>query len=158
MVIMITPFPSTLQPVAQIFPAGLQAKEQYSPTDEKRQWKFIRGVFSQLKKDCPIFGVLVIGETGTGKSTLINNLLGKEVAPVGHSMKSETLEVTPHEVAVEGVPVVVYDTPGLDDVWGGWGEASGDHEESTRKRKNPPGNLLLEDDRDKDVKRSYSHV
>ena len=115
---MITPFPPTLQPVAQIFPAGLQAKEQYSPTDEKRQWKFIRGVFSQLKKDCPIFGVLVIGETGTGKSTLINNLLGKEVAPVGHSMKSETLEVTPHEVAVEGVPVVVYDTPGLDDVRG----------------------------------------
>ena len=81
-------------------------------------WKFIRGVFSKLKKDCPIFGILVIGETGTGKSTLINNLLGKEVAPVGHSMRAKTLDVTPHEVAVEGVPVVVYDTPGLDDARG----------------------------------------
>ena len=85
------------------------------PEDETRQWKFIKGVFSQLRKDCPIFGILVIGETGTGKSTLINNLLGKEVAPVGHTMESETLRVTPHEVAVEGVPVVVYDTPGLND-------------------------------------------
>lgn len=57
----------------------------------------------------------MIGETGTGKSTLINNLLGKEVATVGHTMESETLIVTPHELSVEGVPVVVYDSPGLDD-------------------------------------------
>ena len=57
----------------------------------------------------------MIGETGTGKSTLINNLLGRSIAPVGHSLESETLIVTPHEVSVEGVPVVVYDTPGLDD-------------------------------------------
>ena len=96
----------------------LEAKRQSSLTDEARHWSFIRGVFSKLKEDCPIFGILVIGETGTGKSTLINNLLGKEVAPVGHSMKSETLRLTPHEVAVEGVPVVVYDTPGLDDANG----------------------------------------
>ena len=85
------------------------------PEDDTRLWKFINGVFSQLKTDCPIFGILVIGETGTGKSTLINNLLGREVATVGHSMESETLTVTPHELSVEGVPIVVYDTPGLDD-------------------------------------------
>lgn len=88
---------------------------QSFPEDERRHWKFIQGVFCQLKKACPIFGILVIGETGTGKSTLINNLLGKEVASVGHTMDAETLTVTPHELSVEGVPVVVYDSPGLDD-------------------------------------------
>ena len=47
--------------------------------------------------------------------TLINNLVGKKVACVGLTMQSETSIVTPYEVAVEGVGLSVYDTPGLDD-------------------------------------------
>lgn len=80
------------------------------------QVKYIREALSQLRKDCPVFGILVIGRTGVGKSTLINNLLGKEVAGVGHTLKSETPMVKPHEYSVEGVPIIVYDTPGLGDV------------------------------------------
>ena len=82
------------------------------------QSQFIRAALSKLRKDCPVFGVLMIGRTGVGKSTLINNLLGKEVANVGHTLRSETPTVNPHEGTVEGVPIVVYDTPGLGDIKG----------------------------------------
>ena len=111
----------TLQAVAEaVEPEAIEpeAKRRAYPEEEAGLWKFINGVFYQLGKDCPVFGILVIGETGTGKSTLINNLLGCEVAEVGHSMESETQLVTPHERSVHGVPVVVYDTPGLNDTSG----------------------------------------
>ena len=82
------------------------------------QSQSIRAALSKLRKDCPEFGVLVIGRTGVGKSTLINNLLGKEVTSVGHTLQSETPTVNPHEDSVEGVPIIVYDTPGLGDIKG----------------------------------------
>ena len=82
------------------------------------QSQSIRAALCKLRKDCPVFGVLMIGRTGVGKSTLINNLLGKAVASVGHTLKSETPTVNPHEGTVEGVPIVVYDTPGLGDIKG----------------------------------------
>ena len=82
------------------------------------QSRSISRALSKLREECPKFGVLVIGRTGVGKSTLINNLLGKEVARVGHTLKSETPTVNPHEGMVEGVPIAVYDTPGLGDIKG----------------------------------------
>ena len=89
-----------------------------SSTLSEDQIRSIRVAFSKLRKDCPMFGILVIGRTGTGKSTLINNILGKKVARVGHTLQSETPEVSQHEYFVEGVPIIVYDTPGLGDVKG----------------------------------------
>ena len=70
---------------------------------------------AKLQNDCPRFCALVIGQTGVGKSTLINNLLGEDVAGVGSNLTSCTPAVRSYEGVVEGVPVKLIDTPGLDD-------------------------------------------
>lgn len=69
----------------------------------------------QLAKECGVLGILVIGETGVGKSTLVNNLLGKDVAPVDSDTESVTSSVVEYSGEVNGMPVLLYDTPGLED-------------------------------------------
>lgn len=56
--------------------------------------------------------ILIIGETGSGKSTLINNLLGKEMAEAGHDLTAGTTDIKRYTAEVRGVPICLYDTPG----------------------------------------------
>ena len=102
----------------QITEASRESSLQASTSSLLSESQEIRAALSKLRKTCNEFVILVVGRTGVGKSTLINNLLGQKVASVGHTLQSETPTVQPHKYTVEGVPITVYDTPGLGDIKG----------------------------------------
>ena len=59
--------------------------------------------------------ILVTGKTGQGKSTLINGILGTQVAIQGAHAARCTTTVTEYNKRIRGVPVTVFDSPGLQD-------------------------------------------
>ena len=59
--------------------------------------------------------VFVSGKTGTGKSTLVNALLGEKVAKQGDTLDPETSEVQSFKGNIQGIDVTVWDSPGLQD-------------------------------------------
>ena len=60
--------------------------------------------------------ILITGKTGTGKSSLINGMVGKDVAKEGNTLNRETTSVQQFRVACEGgVTITVWDSPGLQD-------------------------------------------
>ena len=60
--------------------------------------------------------ILLTGRTGTGKSTLVNGLVGGIVAEEGHGLRPQTMSVTKYPMkTIDGVEIVVWDSPGLQD-------------------------------------------
>lgn len=60
--------------------------------------------------------LLVIGETGAGKSTVLNKLSGSEIFETGDSASCVTKQVKgPVDFDFEGIQLRVYDVPGLND-------------------------------------------
>ncbi len=65
----------------------------------------------QTNNDMPKLNIMVLGKTGVGKSTLINNVFSHNLATVGVG-KPVTDEVRKYEI--EGFPLAIYDTPGTE--------------------------------------------
>lgn len=60
--------------------------------------------------------ILITGRAGTGKSTLVNALVGKKVAETGSDLLITTKYVSGYKVkAGENTEIVVWDSPGLQD-------------------------------------------
>ena len=59
--------------------------------------------------------ILVTGKTGTGKSTLINSIMGEKLVPEGKNLTIGTTSVTSYQRLANGIPMIVFDSPGLQD-------------------------------------------
>ena len=64
----------------------------------------------------PPVTIAVLGRVGVGKSTLVNRILNRELAPAAYTGKPVTQKVTVYENEVDGVAYRVIDTPGLQDI------------------------------------------
>ena len=58
---------------------------------------------------------MITGKTGSGKTALINGLVGKEVGKEGEGYGSMTPHIEAKELTCEGALVKIWDTPGLQD-------------------------------------------
>ena len=58
---------------------------------------------------------MITGKTGSGKTALINGLIGKEVGKEGNELDGMTAHVEAKELTCEGTLVKIWDTPGLQD-------------------------------------------
>ena len=59
--------------------------------------------------------ILVTGKTGAGKSSLINGIVGQEVAKEGHELDRGTTKVESFECKYHDVDITIWDSPGLQD-------------------------------------------
>ena len=63
--------------------------------------------------------IIVFGETGAGKSSVINLILGSDKAKVGHGALGQTFRSTAYPVEIDGKAYKFYDTVGLGEHSGG---------------------------------------
>lgn len=77
--------------------------------------------------------IALMGETGSGKSSFIQNVTGSKSVKIGHGLesgsflltrierhhwqRSETLKVEAYSISIGGRVVTLVDTPGFDDTY-----------------------------------------
>jgi len=68
-----------------------------------------------VAKEDVMRNVVVFGETGAGKSSVINMIAGEEVAKTSGDAKGCTFQSTPYTVCLDGARIKVWDTAGLNE-------------------------------------------
>ena len=86
-----------------------------TPSSKRVQKSFIEKAMDEWWRKSNQVNILITGKTGTGKSSLVNAILGKNIAVVGKSLDPETMDVTSFTTTIEGIEVQVWDSPGLQD-------------------------------------------
>merc|ERR1719199_2059861 len=62
-----------------------------------------------------VMNIIIWGETGEGKSTLINLLVGSKVAEAGKTSAGVTKDIKSYDVVMNGSPIRLWDLPGAGD-------------------------------------------
>jgi predicted GTPase len=87
----------------------------FSKSDEQKARDFIERLTNRLQDQVgDQFTFLLVGRTGVGKSSTINSLMGREVAPVG-DYEPTTMSIECYDNDINGVNFTIVDTPGLCD-------------------------------------------
>ena len=71
----------------------------------------IMAAVKEVQKNMTKLNIMVMGKTGAGKSTLINNVFSRNLAQTGIG-KPVTQAIRKYEI--EDFPLAIYDTPGLE--------------------------------------------
>lgn len=82
--------------------------ENFNPADVAQK---IMDAVKKEYKELTTLNVMILGKTGVGKSTLINNMFSKKVAETGTG-KPVTTKIRKYELPE--YPLAIYDTPGLE--------------------------------------------
>jgi predicted GTPase len=77
------------------------------------------GIISDQHRQQSIQNVIVFGETGAGKSSVVNMILGCNKAKVGDGALGETFRSTIYPVEIDGKTYNLHDTVGLGEYSGG---------------------------------------
>ena len=87
-------------------------------TENEETGKTIRSTTVIRENEKPTQTFVLFGQTGSGKSTLGNTLIGENVFKENEGMSPETTITTSKTGEFEGTKICVFDTPGMNDTNG----------------------------------------
>lgn len=76
---------------------------------ESMSWAIVDKLDDEL-----ILNLLILGKTGTGKSSIVNALVGEDVEETGAGKPKTKKGIFPHEEEIDGKKVVIHDSWGLE--------------------------------------------